>query len=143
MLRIIPAHAGNSCSRDEYAFTMADHPRACGELVIPCARLDAVGGSSPRMRGTPRGALVKRLGARIIPAHAGNSGRDRRTLIVVSDHPRACGELAHVIIPENFSHGSSPRMRGTLDVKGCHGYFSRIIPAHAGNSKRRTRLSTW
>ena len=93
--RIIPAHAGNSSSPVLVSTLSADHPRACGELLAEHLSKDSAPGSSPRMRG--------------------NSGRDRRTLIVVSDHPRACGELAHVIIPEKF--------------------LPRIIPAHAGNSR--------
>ena len=102
--RIIPAHAGNSqMGSDHHAGNLRncpDHPRACGELVVE----DSVHsrkrvGSSPRMRGTLRGCfaeirrlpsdhpracgelppdeIARKVKARIIPAHAGNSSSDR------------------------------------------------------------------
>jgi hypothetical protein len=69
------------------------HPRACGEhcqfhLLHPHGR-----GSSPRLRGTRRGAAA-----------------GRRTRPV---HPRACGEHAKRWRGYRNIAGSSPRLRGT------------------------------
>ena len=36
--------------------------------------------------------------------------------------------------PARMLSGSSPRMRGTLDLSGASGNLAWIIPAHAGNS---------
>ena len=122
LLRIIPAHAGNSWSVDTAPERRPDHPRACGELPDEPAidRRDL--GSSPRMRGT----------------------RYFRTRSKeYTDHPRACGELTPTICPvpiipahagnpptRNFAIplavGSSPRMRGT-QFPGV-----RIIPRACG-----------
>ena len=91
--RFIPAHAGNSLPATNKGF-----------LVY---------GSSPRMRGTPdepgRGALRHRF----IPAHAGNSLLCDLARVLVSVHPRACGELYCLQFFLVNCCGSSPRMRGT------------------------------
>ncbi len=84
-----------------------------------------------RGRGCPGG---------IIPAHAGQTDDVRLRRHEHADHPRACGANA-VIRPSNRSgHGSSPRMRGkhgrVLIIRGV----LRIIPAHAGQTTRRTRV---
>ena len=53
LLRIIPAHAGNTehCS---FVYRLCrDHPRACGEHPPERSFFMAYRGSSPRMRGTP------------------------------------------------------------------------------------------
>ena len=56
-----------------------------------------------------------------------------------ADHPRACGELPCSFGTPWLDHGSSPRMRGTLDYQ-AQGYIRvRIIPAHAGNSLSESR----
>ena len=52
LVRIIPAHAGNSRAVPAHAGGAADHPRACGELPAVRSVLSDQFGSSPRMRGT-------------------------------------------------------------------------------------------
>ena len=112
----------------------SDHPRACGELSAAVLRRVAVVGSSPRMRGTLSDDLNAASPNRIIPAHAGNSRRDRPFFAARADHPRACGELCAPRKNQPCEVGSSPRMRGTpVMTLHIHG-LSRIIPAHAGNS---------
>ena len=51
-----------------------------------------------------------------------------------------CGE--HRYEPSFFCHttGSSPRVRGTLDLHDCHGAVQGIIPACAGNTVPGPRL---
>ena len=116
-----------------------DHPRVCGEHILPhhARRTDA--GSSPRMRGTrqPRHPQPRTHG--IIPAYAGNTAMPNTSGLRTGDHPRVCGE--HPNAPPIFEMrvGSSPRMRGTLmsilSSISCVG----IIPAYAGNTRRQTR----
>ena len=116
--RIIPAHAGNSSARSSAGSGTADHPRACGELLLRVVQNGLEYGSSPRMRGTRRcGALCGEV-LRIIPAHAGNSEKRFMFEMTIS--------------------GSSPRMRGTHPRCRSAWPSPRIIPAHAGNSVGRS-----
>ena len=70
---------------------------------------------------------------RFIPAHAGNRGARLGGGRTSSVHPRACGEQ----FPNRFCRaaycGSSPRMRGTGDLRDYDYAAKRFIPAHAGN----------
>ena len=135
--RIIPAHAGNTPVSRSSACTNGDHPRACGEHVSHIYVPDVTEGSSPRMRGTLCiMALCKQL-CRIIPAHAGNTLKMSALRLVTEDHPRACGEHPASLCQPVFGIGSSPRMRGTLILINHTYYSSRIIPAHAGNTRKR------
>ena len=52
---IIPAYAGNTDNLVEYGRAHGDHPRVCGEHVLPKPRAPIIMGSSPRMRGTRTG----------------------------------------------------------------------------------------
>ena len=72
-LRIIPAHAGNSCAAPSAIPPSPDHPRACGELFVVTSSGFVTPGSSPRMRGTQLRHPHRSIRNRIIPAHAGNS----------------------------------------------------------------------
>ena len=87
------------------------------------------------MRGTQRRVPCWRRVRRFIPAHAGNSPRACRRSINGPVHPRACGELRAQEYGGNLSHGSSPRMRGTLPSALSMTPHFRFIPAHAGNSQ--------
>ena len=131
---IIPAHAGNTYVHTACGSHLQDHPRACGEHNTGSQLFRPSGGSSPRMRGTLRCLQAACLDERIIPAHAGNTGTQGRTLQQGRDHPRACGE--HITIskmPEDRM-GSSPRMRGTQTVVYLKDVPTGIIPTHAGNT---------
>ena len=136
---IIPAHAGNTERSGSVEILNGDHPRACGEH-LRCFLSTIVGeGSSPRMRGTPRLLYPRHHGHGIIPAHAGNTPWVGTTIDDAEDHPRACGEHPFRSSRIEFLTGSSPRMRGTLlDLQDLAGH-SRIIPAHAGNTRSPMR----
>ena len=114
-LGIIPACAGNTCSRSLCTSESSDHPRVCGEHCAAIFTALAIAGSSPRVRGTPLQKPILRHQGGIIPACAGNT-----PLCTV----RVTG-----------AWGSSPRVRGTPrhggDVRKAHG----IIPACAGNTR--------
>ena len=111
-LRIIPAHAGQTKSKRVRAFSMPDHPRACGANSCDAASGRIVTGSSPRMRGK-HGHLVRRNDRdRIIPAHAGQTDLSSRIGGRDQDHPRACGANYRISVAVLYRHGSSPRMRG-------------------------------
>ena len=111
-----------------------DHPRACGEHVVSLYLPYALAGSSPRMRGTHGRLHQRQRPDGIIPAHAGNTCCRESMSRCSQDHPRACGEHEWASPAERDAWGSSPRMRGTLDVE-CRGQrLHGIIPAHAGNT---------
>ena len=75
LIRIIPAHAGQTPFWASLKMFSTDHPRACGaNLSIPIRPISPPG-SSPRMRGKLKffGNLLAQ--GRIIPAHAGQTVR--------------------------------------------------------------------
>ena len=131
---ITPAHAGKSLWGCAYGDGSADHPRACGEKQKQKARLAAGLGSPPRMRG--KGCWNVQIPCRkgITPAHAGKSILGAPLMLVLRDHPRACGEKPCSIDCTEASRGSPPRMRGK--GKLLHAKLSAlgITPAHAGKS---------
>ena len=71
--RIIPACAGNTASRPPIVRQPRDHPRVCGEHFSWPLPACFLGGSSPRVRGTPFRLLLKFAKVGIIPACAGNT----------------------------------------------------------------------
>ena len=111
-----------------------DHPRVCGEHNIASTQALRMSGSSPRMRGTPSGALATGSCIGIIPAYAGNTCRSARSRSKARDHPRVCGEHYNEAGASTTVPGSSPRMRGTLPESAQALLLSRIIPAYAGNT---------
>ncbi len=138
--RIIPAHAGQTSCQAKRSRDCSDHPRACGANGIPSAPWSATHGSSPRMRGEPITLFSCSGYERIIPAHAGQTSWCWRTRRLGTDHPRACGANLGVDLVRGGVTGSSPRMRGKRRKLLTDLSNIRIIPAHAGQT-RRTRCS--
>ena len=135
--RIIPAHAGQTCSRGAKARPTPDHPRACGANCFAATLCERPAGSSPRMRGKRRLQCGERSGVRIIPAHAGQTSVAFRSSLRLSDHPRACGANALLRRVQRSIDGSSPRMRGKRRGRPIRARILRIIPAHAGQTTSR------
>ena len=135
-MRFIPAHAGNTVTSSSASTPATVHPRACGEHVLPRCIFGRSSGSSPRMRGTPRGIDSYATQERFIPAHAGNTLRGAGKRRKGPVHPRACGEHRQPSCQMKQTHGSSPRMRGTLVAHLVEHKLGRFIPAHAGNTRR-------
>ena len=90
--RFIPAHAGNRQRPSVRQAERSVHPRACGEQRDRAVPRHRPSGSSPRMRGTGRGAGPTVHHVRFIPAHAGNSPSTLGSTLTSPVHPRACGE---------------------------------------------------
>ena len=54
---------------------------------------------------------------------------------IVTVHPRVCGEQAALVTWASIRFGSSPRVRGTVDLRDIMFTHRRFIPACAGNSR--------
>ena len=73
---------------------------------------------------------------RIIPAHAGQTDSLTGFFGLMTDHPRACGANLEPVADVFLGVGSSPRMRGKRRGQRHRGSRLRIIPAHAGQTRR-------
>ena len=91
-VRIIPADAGSTLSRPDRMAGSRDHPRGCGEHATMEFPNLFWTGSSPRMRGALHTLIAYAHKYGIIPADAGSTRSLYHLLIVVTDHPRGCGE---------------------------------------------------
>ena len=90
------------------------------------------------MRGTRSSCRPDKHQAGIIPAYAGNTRHAGHVEPATWDHPRVCGE--HLVRFKTCapSAGSSPRMRGTLELAQFVISGVGIIPAYAGNTRAAT-----
>ena len=111
--RFIPAHAGNIVPLRSGWRTAAVHPRARGEHFSISDSISENFGSSPRTRGTWYPSTEGIVGARFIPAHAGNIHDQSIETQRTSVHPRARGEHEGQPARPSGPGGSSPRTRGT------------------------------
>ena len=91
-VRIIPAPAGNTPGNQTQDRTHSDHSRACGEHGRTDRPRPEAAGSFPRLRGTLNLFPERMEQARIIPAPAGNTWRNKFVGKFITDHSRACGE---------------------------------------------------
>ena len=136
--RFIPACAGNTARPAASSQGHAVHPRVCGEHSVLIIRSHIPGGSSPRVRGTPRCSHMLAQTPRFIPACAGNTRTTRMRRSSITVHPRVCGEHARMSGSQVFHSGSSPRVRGTRGRLRWRSAGSRFIPACAGNTNERS-----
>ena len=92
--RIIPAHAGSTCSSASRTPGTRDHPRSRGEHKdLPEYPVVAFG-SSPLTRGAPSSPPGYLRTPGIIPAHAGSTSAFLNRSVLSRDHPRSRGEHA-------------------------------------------------
>ena len=110
--RLIPAHAGKTCSESAPAFSRAAHPRSRGENRAQNAPVRPGVGSSPLTRGKPYGGTALRDEAGLIPAHAGKTPRVWSQSSGRGAHPRSRGENSPLTVGVADSCGSSPLTRG-------------------------------
>ena len=90
--RLIPAHAGKTCSLTAMVFALRAHPRACGENDEESIGPPSLIGSSPRMRGKQHLRIRDGVPDGLIPAHAGKTSDAMSNAREMWAHPRACGE---------------------------------------------------
>ncbi len=111
-----------------------DHPRVCGEQLPWFFLPLCVWGSPPRVRGTEGCKSYDGNARRITPACAGNRYLYSVILMLITDHPRVCGEQIYRTTTNGGNEGSPPRVRGTEETFVQDSAPFRITPACAGNS---------
>ena len=151
--RITPAYAGKREFRRVQTLLHQDHPRLCGEKVIPPPELPPVPGSPPPMRGKVPHSFVHHLSTRITPAYAGKSlpkswrnmtqkgspppmrGKEYRRYLRRNERgitPAYAGKSKIVEFSNVIPLGSPPPMRGKACLCTSLSSSCRITPAYAG-----------
>ena len=90
--RLIPAHAGKTYLIAWLVDLFKAHPRSRGENIERRPRTVKWRGSSPLTRGKLGRSVHRNLTPRLIPAHAGKTGRRHRPREARWAHPRSRGE---------------------------------------------------
>ena len=134
--RLIPAHAGKTRGTTVRDRISSAHPRSRGENLGFRGGLESLGGSSPLTRGK-RATVYRRVaGPRLIPAHAGKTSAPKMRRDIDTAHPRSRGENAGSEDESAAFCGSSPLTRGKPYYKTMTRCWVRLIPAHAGKTRR-------
>ena len=136
-LRLIPARAGNTRYWLDYRRSCPAHPRSRGEHHDYPSYTASATGSSPLARGTPPCWQPVWQAGRLIPARAGNTLKRVSTNMSMKAHPRSRGEHIRLSTGITSSSGSSPLARGTQSSFTCHVFALRLIPARAGNTRKK------
>ena len=131
---ITPAYAGKRQIGQRAKLPPWDHPRVCGEKVVPLVWMTCDIGSPPRMRGKVITVERNQLPRGITPAYAGKSTVPDVAGIPAEDHPRVCGEKQGTSFCKSCSIGSPPRMRGKVSALQSGASSHGITPAYAGKS---------
>ena len=137
--RITPAYAGKRLLLPPACFLGWDHPRLCGEKLIPIEFGGIKTGSPPPMRGKAALAYAEAFLLRITPAYAGKSSKITSIFFMIKDHPRLCGEKYRIFVLIGHSKGSPPPMRGKASGFDSLIAVFGITPAYAGKSVRQSR----
>ena len=139
---IIPAYAGSTACRCSLRVGCRDHPRIRGEHARVDPQRELAEGSSPHTRGAPDLRHKRRVDGGIIPAYAGSTATKAKNMPSRRDHPRIRGEHDTPLTNVTPFTGSSPHTRGAHRHRPARRHRSRIIPAYAGSTRRRSRRPT-
>ena len=134
--RLIPAHAGKTPPDLTRSISRQAHPRSRGENISEHANSDPAHGSSPLTRGKRVSLPLPLEAFGLIPAHAGKTTRPTRRPSRQEAHPRSRGENRLVYWPTREVMGSSPLTRGKHQDLPLLVAAGRLIPAHAGKTKK-------
>ena len=93
-------------------------------------------GSSPLTRGKLRRKRSPILRHGLIPAHAGKTRLATKRARPSTAHPRSRGENLIGVAADLSAQGSSPLTRGKLEHRHDLVPTGRLIPAHAGKTRR-------
>ena len=133
---LIPAHAGKTPSRWSRTGRAPAHPRSRGENPTGARASTSASGSSPLTRGKRIVPVTVRAEPRLIPAHAGKTQPPFSSFCCIAAHPRSRGENSRSTVMPRSLTGSSPLTRGKLRPGEPLVANRRLIPAHAGKTRR-------
>ena len=133
--RSIPAGAGKTPQSASGGVQGAVYPRGCGENAGQGKSLPRNTGLSPRVRGKRRAGVNAVVNGRSIPAGAGKTFENLRTLTANEVYPRGCGENSSSLPASVRSRGLSPRVRGKPLRAPRAAFRARSIPAGAGKTQ--------
>ena len=139
--RLIPAHAGKTRTDSRCCSARRAHPRSRGENDTGFTAEQVAEGSSPLTRGKLLSCSDGSQSARLIPAHAGKTGRGHTPTARAGAHPRSRGENGLGLRTTRNTLGSSPLTRGKHPTPPRRVGERGLIPAHAGKT-RGLRQST-
>ena len=91
---VTPAWAGKRLAGKKHHSPQKDHPRMCGEKLMPPLLGFGLTGSPPHVRGKDAGPVVQGAVQGITPAYAGKRAISAALACSFWDHPRMCGEKA-------------------------------------------------
>ena len=134
----IPAHAGKTPGMDTTSHCVSAHPRSRGENGIGTRLIRGIRGSSPLTRGKPLLSWAGFSVLRLIPAHAGKTHQATCQALRTRAHPRSRGENCVKRARNARFGGSSPLTRGKRVNPRETRASGRLIPAHAGKTRRPT-----
>ena len=141
-VRLIPAHAGKTASRDAHSSEPTAHPRSRGENLKVIPDLKATSGSSPLTRGKPVDSTTHVRLRGLIPAHAGKTRNPAGAVLTAAAHPRSRGENSTAATSLWRLLGSSPLTRGKHPEASDALAQGRLIPAHAGKTHGCYRVAS-
>ena len=141
--RITPAGAGKTCYLFHWYSGFWDHPRRCGENLIPkCPHIRYLG-SPPQVRGKHISRSQSVNPPRITPAGAVKTHAPPDKNKANRDHPRRCGENLRYRFFRSLLRGSPPQVRGKPRDHPPLDDHIGITPAGAGKTfMSRTRGCT-
>ena len=134
LARFIPAGAGNTLPLSALLARNTVYPRWRGEHRSSHYFPFFFDGLSPLARGTLRIAHADNRARRFIPAGAGNTSAENRSIAPTSVYPRWRGEHSASLMPIIGLGGLSPLARGTRRQRIVRLPLHRFIPAGAGNT---------
>ena len=114
-LGLIPAYAGKTFLPMKRFRGQGAHPRVCGENPQRFMTASIIEGSSPRMRGKRRAECLRAPELGLIPAYAGKTGHEGKTLPLRGAHPRVCGE--------------NPERSGVLTLRSVRSWKTLSFPS--------------
>ncbi len=138
---VVPAHAGVIRPVIIWSIAGWSRPRARGGYPEPSVSVGLVDGSSPRTRGLSVVALDALPRAPVVPAHAGVIRDGLLTWQTSRCRPRARGGYPYGGSLPAIGPLSSPRTRGLSDAAQPDRQVRRVVPAHAGVIRCRSRTT--
>ena len=139
LIRLIPAHAGKTLRSARLSSPGWAHPRSRGENSMVTVTRAGSRGSSPLTRGKRLCGSDDRLDLGLIPAHAGKTPTSEQARHSARAHPRSRGENRPKWRLRRRRGGSSPLTRGKHPGRPHCRSRNRLIPAHAGKTRIRSR----